>query len=418
MRKKRAHNRFDGKIQNEIANRVFSDSEANRAEKEQKEDNEAIIDSLHEVSGLAKERIVEIAEEVADEHEEKSWKTSRRVGMIVLLVGACLGLLAIGRNVYINALRHEERRAETAYRDFIYAAMRGELDTMEDMLSQDVPIEYPGLENESALLAVAQHGNEAIIEFLLDNGADALKKDKDGKTPIDLAEENENIRIRMLLAEALARAAGEEHPVRALWSQKIRYSGKSFEKYVKENDHRVIDLFLQADRGRFAHNWDSESLKTAVSEGHTDVLIHLLSNGRDIRMRDAELALIAAAANNDPESIDALLAYGVNINFTRNLPASRNHDYFTPLLAAIFNGNRAVELLLEKGADPDLPGDGMDYIPLSYVLNRRAVDGITDQRRYEIAKALIDAGADVSQKDDRDQLPIDIARKNALWEIV
>lgn len=121
-----------------------------------------------------------------------------------------------------------------------------------------------------------------------------------------------------------------------------------------------------------------------------------------------------AIRSGDTALLDALLDQGVSPN-EWVLPGT-----FTALLLAIEMGQlAAVELLLRRGADPNLSGRG-GVTPL-----QAAVDSATEEAKtnldsglgepepsVEIVEALLRFGADPRKRDDRGRSAIDWARES------
>jgi ankyrin repeat protein len=109
--------------------------------------------------------------------------------------------------------------------------------------------------------------------------------------------------------------------------------------------------------------------------------IRMNGNGEEtIFAQGPELELIAAAERNDREAVEKLLAHGINPNRTDGRRGKR------ALVLAVRNGNvEMVRILLDAGADPDLPGHG--FTPLGLA----AFSGQT-----QVAHLLLRAGADVN----------------------
>jgi hypothetical protein len=121
-------------------------------------------------------------------------------------------------------------------------------------------------------------------------------------------------------------------------------------------------------------------LVRAVQGDALDVVAALLACGVDPNGLEGR-ALTSAAAGGQIEMMGLLLDGGADPNL---IGAGRQ----TPLAAAVIsNRRRSVELLLARGAEPD--GPPSSQAPLSY-----AVD-------VEIARRLLDAGAEVDARDRR-----------------
>ncbi|MBO0720511.1 MAG: ankyrin repeat domain-containing protein, partial [Blastocatellia bacterium] len=92
-------------------------------------------------------------------------------------------------------------------------------------------------------------------------------------------------------------------------------------------------------------------------------------------------ALIRAAAEGDVSGIDELLRAGANVNCT-----VERGEFGSPLCAAAYKDRLdAVRLLLDRGADPNLVGDGSPLI-------NAAEGGLVD-----IVSLLLDRGANIDQ---------------------
>jgi len=100
--------------------------------------------------------------------------------------------------------------------------------------------------------------------------------------------------------------------------------------------------------------------------------------------------LIAAAARNDIEQVEALLKQGVNPNATVNQWGEN------ALMHAVLHGNvDMTRVLLEAGANPDLKGPG--FTPLGMAALRG---------HARIVRLLLKAGADIDRKSSDGNTPI------------
>jgi ankyrin repeat protein len=84
-----------------------------------------------------------------------------------------------------------------------------------------------------------------------------------------------------------------------------------------------------------------------------------------------------------------------------------NGDNATPLfLATLWNHTEAAELLLQAGADPRIGSATANQHPSLNVENATPLHVV---KNFELAKRLVDAGADVNARDSRGGTPLDFA---------
>src|SRR5262245_1850451 len=139
------------------------------------------------------------------------------------------------------------------------------------------------------------------------------------------------------------------------------------------------------------------------------------TKGNRVVASGLDRALIRAAAEGDISGIDELLRAGANVNCTVD-----KGEFGSPLTGAAYKGRLdAVRLLLDRGADPNLAGDGTPLTNaaegghvdiVSLLLDRGAnIDQITPGRqnalirasgkgRLEVVKLLVARGADVNAR--------------------
>jgi len=124
----------------------------------------------------------------------------------------------------------------------------------------------------------------------------------------------------------------------------------------------------------------------AVYHRQTDVVNQLLASG-------VELNVYEAAATGQTERLQELIAADPS------LVNSHAFDGFTPLGLAVFFGHpEAVKLLLDAGADVNLPSrESMKVTPLA---------SASAARQLEIARVLIEHGANVNARAANDFTPL------------
>src|SRR5689334_21882488 len=212
-------------------------------------------------------------------------------------------------------------------------------------------------------------GNVAEVKRLLRAGADVSIANNYGATPMGLAAEVGNADMLAVLLEA---GANVESP----------------------NADGQTALMLVARTG---------NLKAAEL---------LLNAGAKVDAREAfggQTPLMWASARRHPDMMRLLIAKGADVNarsavrdYQRHVtaegrPKSLDSGGLTPLLyAARENCSACVDVLLENGADINLP-DPDDVSPLLIA---------TMNANWDLAQRLIDAGADVNQWDMYGEAPL------------
>ncbi len=184
-------------------------------------------------------------------------------------------------------------------------------------------------EPELALGMAALHSAE-VLEYLLDRGVDVNSRAHHGNTPLFLALQ------------------------------------------VPSPRPELVRLLLERGAAPDAANQQGHTpLMQAAAKGLADPARLLLAHGAQLELRDKQgrTALIVAAANARPEMVELLLAHGAQVN-------AQAKDGRPALSEAVrvhrFHGERALraaEVLLSKGADIYLRGEG-SICPLASALSR------------------------------------------------
>lgn len=232
--------------------------------------------------------------------------------------------------------------------------------------------------------------------------ADVDSRQADGSTPLQWAVHDGDIAaVRRLLA------AGADV------SLANHYGATAMGLAAEVGHTEILKLLLEAGADADSPDPDGQTALLAVARtGNVEAARLLLEFGATVDARESwggQTALMWAAARRHPEMIAFLISQGADVNargtardYQRHVTAEgrpKNLDSggFTPLLyAARENCVACVGVLLALGADIDLPDpDGVSPLHLA-VMNAN----------WDLARQLIEAGADVNQWDVFGQAPL------------
>ena len=235
----------------------------------------------------------------------------------------------------------------------------------------------------------AENGHEAVVKLLLEKGADVSSKDKYGQTPLSWAAENGLEMVMKLLLEKGADVDSKDKDGQTPLSWAAENGQEAVVKLLLE---KGADVDSKGDTGRTPLSW-------AAEKGHEAVMKLLLEKGADVDSKDntGRTPLSWAAENGHEAVMKPLLEKGADVD-------SRSNTGQTPLSWAAWNGHETVmKLLLDKGADVDSK-DKYDQTPLLQAA----------QKGHEtVMKLLLEKGADVDSKDNQyGQTPLSWAAEN------
>ena len=233
-----------------------------------------------------------------------------------------------------------------------------------------------GPDGATPLQRAAFHSDVAEVRRLLAAGADVKQANAYGVTPLALAAETGNAEIIKLL---LAAGADVESP-----------SGEG-----------------------------QTALMSVARTGNVEAARLLLKRGANVNAAEqfgGQTALMWAAARRHPEMVQLLASKGADVNaraivrnFERHITVEQRYKNMhtgglTPLLYAVRENCKAcIDALLQHKVDIALPDpDGIAPLTLAMM-----------NGNWDIAKRLLDAGADVNQWDIYGQAPLHVAIENA-----
>jgi ankyrin repeat protein len=228
------------------------------------------------------------------------------------------------------------------------------------------------------------------------------RRNADGSTPLQWAVYEGNVaEVRRLLGAGADVSLANE------------YGATPMSLAAEVGDAEILRLLLEAGADADSPNGEGQTALMAVARtGNVAAAQLLVEHGATVDAREAwggQSALMWAAARRHPAMIEFLIEHGADIDarslhrdYQRHVtaegrPKSLDSGGFTPLLyAARENCIACVDVLLEHGADIDLPDpDGVSPLLLA-IMNVN----------WDLAKRLIEAGADVNQWDIYGEAPL------------
>lgn len=264
-------------------------------------------------------------------------------------------LLASGADPLTSTGESADKRASSAEHDFFKAVLLGDAPKVTELLEKDPALARARTNGgDTALLLASCLGHAAVVEKLLQKGAEVDFTNKYHATPL-------------------------------MWAS---YNGKP---------DVVEKLLAHGTKVNALDKMGAAAVVYAADAGHQKIVEILAAKGADLQARGQQgTALALAAKNGHPGVVQFLLDKGVEVDSTGELGA-------TALILAATNGHsKIVNLLLAKGAKVNTKSDDG-----STALIRAAGNG-----HLGVVQVLVAAGADVNLKNDRALTALILAAKN------
>jgi ankyrin repeat protein len=265
----------------------------------------------------------------------------------------------------------------------------------------------------AGLVLAAQAHSQTLVELVeqqqfdaalqaISSGEDVNAPSVDGTTPLHWAAYYGNLE----LAQRLLRAEAEPNT-------RNDYGSSPMSEAATVANTELLELLLDAGADVDSPNLEGQTALMAVARtGNVEAAELLLDNGADVNAAEGwggQTALMWAAARNHADMIDILVEHGAEVdkrgvdrNWERRVTSEpRVKEMFTGGFTALLYAVRenclaCVERLLDAGADINKPDpDNVTPLILAFI-----------NLRFDIAKYLVERGADVNQWDYWGRTPL------------
>jgi uncharacterized protein len=227
------------------------------------------------------------------------------------------------------------------------AAMYRDVAMLEVLLERGADVNLVNNDGATALMRAA--GDYDKVKLLLDRGANVDAKSNLGRTPLLIAANFPgNVKTVKLLLDRGANIKDQDP-----------FGDTCLTAASKRGDVEMVKALIDAGVDLFAGG--RPPLAWAAEEGNLETVVCLLEHGAGKVKEHVSLALSAAAARGPHEAVRLLLEHGGDPN------SPMSFGGYTPLMLAAYSENlsaETVELLLAKGANP---------LPSVPAANRRSV---------------------------------------------
>ena len=250
------------------------------------------------------------------------------------------------------------------------------------LLQKGADVTTQDAKGNTPLHLAARHGFDRLVAMFLAGGANVNLLNSDRESPLFLAAAKAHLPTLQLLLDAGARVEDGVSPLYEVASEEAA-------QLLLRHGAEIQEL----DRKR------SEALIAAASKGVISVVKILLERGEQLETTDdrRQNALYRAIENHQLEAVRALLDHGADMEFKSGRPDE------TALLAAVdqFRGSEAVALLLvERGADLNVK----DWLYKRSALGMAAGSGMET-----LVRTLLDHGLPIDFADKEGCTPLNLA---------
>ena len=344
---------------------------------------------------------------------------------------------------------------------FFYAVRKGEIKEVESILDEGLDVESEDRIGWTAMIRAAEHGQQSIIQLLLQRGASVHHGTIGNRLPIHFASEYGHVNIvEVLLSQDKSQLNLRDHLGQTPLHKASRNGRKEVVKFllsqneieadpedndgwrplmhaITDEDGLMVEMILEypeVDPNHRLKDHGQTPLWLAITTKDDDRILQLLLQRSDLELnrtaRFGEACIFRASMWSMLTGLQTLLKKGADVN----LP---NEDGRTPLSIAASRGHKEVLEILLKHPNIDLnQADELNKTPLMYAaeedqkecvklllshkpsLEVRDKEGRTALSLAAIkgnkipSKFLLKAGATVNTQDLKGNTPLALAAEN------
>ncbi len=216
------------------------------------------------------------------------------------------------------------------------------------LIEAGAKVDAADAEGKTAAWLTAMHGDEWRLYRLQEAGADLLKGDKDGTSPLHIAALNRHAAIVERILDA--RPEGIDLGMKDKRTPLILAAGR-------ENNDEVCQLLIERGANvKAASDHGATALYEAAYAAKPEFIRQLIDLGADVNAvtKDGTTAMVEAIRGDKPESLKVLLEAGASID------TANKGKHYRPLFMlmnhTLKHKPEMAQLLLDHGADPNMRG--------------------------------------------------------------
>ncbi|KAJ8132125.1 hypothetical protein O1611_g1496 [Lasiodiplodia mahajangana] len=336
----------------------------------------------------------------------------------------CRGVVNSGEILHImttvcRLIRHQAEERKTSGNPLFHASLLGLTETVDYLIDEvGLGVDHIDSSGRTALLAAVSTGHMSGVAHLLAKGANANTKTHDGTTPLQVAAFRGDVDIMQLLLRngsdldmrdgdgwtplVAASHGGHVEAVRLLLDEGAQRDvlpefDPLFIAIYRANT-QLVNLLIEkgADLGVKPPNGFTPLL-SASDLGHTEIVKLLLVNGADIEASSLDgrtTPLVAASSQNHVEVVEVLL------DNRANLGAPTKSDQMAMRIAVQGGFVDIIRLFLDKGFSVE---------SIDPIYGRSLLSYATEHENIRAVEYLLQRGADPNLRDKLGRSPLSFA---------